>query len=76
MIFLLLSKIDLFIVKWYGNLHLYQLRIIKLYNEGGITENIANKELYNIYNFMRFSKFIDKIIMNLLAKIQSISLQR
>lgn len=72
----ILKRSEYIILKWYATLHLQQQRIIKLYREGGITKDIADKELRSIYNWMKISRKIDNFLMFLMAKAQSFSLER
>ncbi|MBN2617856.1 MAG: hypothetical protein JXR64_06025 [Spirochaetales bacterium] len=71
----MITNVEYLLVKWYATLHLQQNRILKLYNENGITRSIANNELRKIYLLMKFYRMIDKYIIILKAKVQSISLE-
>lgn len=72
----ILKNSEYVVLKWYATLHLHQQRIIKLYNQGGITREIANRELRSIYRLMKISRFVDNNLVKLMAKVQSISIQR
>ncbi len=65
---------EYWVVKYYGNLHLHQLRIMKLYQLGGITKDIANSELRVIYSKMRVCRIFDHNIIKMKAKVQSINI--
>ncbi len=72
----ILKSSEYLVLKWYATLHLQQQRMMKLYKEGGITREIANRELRSIYRLMKISRFIDNNLVMLMAKVQSISIQR
>lgn len=72
----LLKHSEYAVLKWYATLHLQQQRMIKLYREGGITKDIANRELRRIYLCMKLSRKLDNSLMFFMAKAQSISLER
>lgn len=76
MIRVILKRSEYVVLKWYATLHLQQQRMIKLYRDGGITQDIANRELRSIYRLMKISRFLDNLLVMLMAKIQSISIQR
>ncbi|MGL1892085.1 MAG: hypothetical protein OCD02_10700 [Spirochaetaceae bacterium] len=70
----ILKSTEYFVIKWYATLHLQQQRVIKLYKIGGITQSIANKELRSIYKQMRLTRSFDNLIIRLMAKAQTLSL--
>lgn len=71
----LLRNSEYLVIKWYALLHLQQQRMIKLYKEGGITREIANKELRSIYRWMKITRSLDNFLISLKVKAQSFSIQ-
>ncbi len=76
MITTLIKNSEYFVLKWYVILHLQQQRMIKLYKDGGITKDIANKELRNIYKWMKITRAFDNWLIILLSKTQTLGLER
>lgn len=72
----LLKNSEYLILKWYATLHLQQQRMMKLYRDGGITKEIADREFRSIYRWMKISRKLDNFLMFLMAKAQSFSLER
>ncbi|QEN03172.1 hypothetical protein EW093_00125 [Thiospirochaeta perfilievii] len=72
----ILKSLEYLVLRWYAKLHLQQNRMLKLYKDGGITRDIANRELRSIYRLMRLSRFFENNIIILMSKFQSITIQR
>ncbi len=72
----LLKNSEYFVLKWYATLHLQQQRMMKLYSDGGITREVANRELRIIYRWMKVTRFLDNSLIVLLSKAQTIGLER
>lgn len=68
----ILKRVECYLTKRYSRLYLEHSRVVELYNHGGITKTIANKELYQIYSRMRFYKNISRYIVTIKVKLQSI----
>lgn len=76
MISRLLRTFDEKLTRYYMRLNKEHFRVVSLYNDGGLTREITNKELFKIYFKMKVCMKISSVIVSYRIKAQSVILSR
>lgn len=76
MISRLLKTFDDSLTRYYMRLNKEHYRVVSLYNDGGLTRDITNKELFKIYFKMKICMKISSVIVSYRIKAQGFILSR